>query len=581
MRKIGKMRSRKEYLVFGVIIMIIIMISLTSILSITNMQGNARVVNYAGIVRGGTQKLIKEEIMGWHYIHDDGAAEDLEWYPNDALLNKLDTIVNELLTGEGPNGLVLLRDESFISDMQAVKAHWEQMKAQINEVRNGADPTELFYSSQEYFALVNSAVFSAEAYSDSQVTSTTFVLIAVNALFLSFVIAILLYYMRRIAVPLASLTSLMNNINVTGDLELEPENVRNIQKLADRKGEVGQAISSSVAFVGHVSEASELLGRIAEGDLTAEPVTLSEKDTVGMSIRKMTGKLNMMFREIQTTTTKVYDEAQSIADETHAIAEGSSAQAETIDELTASISEIAQKTKANAETAVSASKLSGSIKEMAEAGSQQMDEMIRAVKEINDASHNIGRIIKTIDDIAFQTNILALNAAVEAARAGQHGKGFAVVAEEVRNLASKSAEAANDTGNMIKNTIEKAELGSRIAAETAESLSGIVTGINENSKFITDIAQASDEQSIGIEKIKTGIDIVAKRIQKDNETTNESAAASGEMSRQTGMLKEMITQFKLCEPDMATQIPDSYWSVNDSGKQGRQCASSDNFCLHI
>jgi len=204
---------------------------------------------------------------------------------------------------------------------------------------------------------------------------------------------------------------------------------------------------------------------------------------------------------------------------------------------------------------------------MAEAGSVQMNEMIRAVKEINDANHSIGKIIKTIDEIAFQTNILALNAAVEAARAGQHGKGFAVVAEEVRNLASKSAEAANDTGNMIKNSIEKAELGNRIAAATAESLSEIVTGINENSRFITDIAQASDEQSAGIEKIKTGINHVAQIIQTNSETTNESAAASGDMSRQTGMLKEMISQFKLNDSSIAAQMPEMYWAGNDTKKR--------------
>jgi len=279
--------------------------------------------------------------------------------------------------------------------------------------------------------------------------------------------------------------------------------------------------------------------------LTIDVNILSESDVLGTSLSKMERNLNRMFGEIRTSSTQVSTGSKQVADGAQILAHGAIQQAASIQELSDSISEIAEKTKANAAIAEKTSKLSSEIRANAEKGSNQMDEMIVAVQHINEASMNISKIIKTIDDIAFQTNILALNAAVEAARAGQHGKGFAVVAEEVRNLASKSAEAARDTGDMIQDSMEKAELGSRIAGETADSLKGIVAGINESSALIAEIAGASEEQSEGISLINIGIEQVTHVVQQNSATAEESAAASDQMSSQSSMLQELISQFNL------------------------------------
>jgi methyl-accepting chemotaxis protein len=350
---------------------------------------------------------------------------------------------------------------------------------------------------------------------------------------------------NKISKPLRTLAEFMQKAGSTGNIKLPPEVVEKIGKLSKSGDEISNAVSSCAAFVGRVTEISDMLSTMAGGDLTNEVKLLSDEDIMGISMRSLYNNLNNMFAEIRNSANQVSDGAKQMADAAQMLAQGSTEQAASIEQLSGSIYEIANKTKDNSSLADKAALLAGTIKSNAEKGNRQMNEMMEAVNEINEAGGSIGKVIKVIDDIAFQTNILALNAAVEAARAGQHGKGFAVVAEEVRNLAAKSAEAAKDTGSLIDNSIEKAGLGARIARDTAESLTEIVSGINESSMLINEIAKSSEEQSQSIGQINIGIDQVAQVVQHNSATAEEEAAASQEMSSQSAVLQDLISRFKL------------------------------------
>ena len=372
------------------------------------------------------------------------------------------------------------------------------------------------------------------------------------------IVLVFLFNLFSVSRPLKKLGVFADKIK-SGDLGLSTNSASSIDvRSSDEVGDLARALEHAYTQLrGYIGEIKERMQGLMDGDLVSmceyefQGDFILIKDSVNGIIRN----LNQTMSEVNSSTTQVSTGAKQVADGAQSLAQGSTEQAATIQELSSTISEIAYKTKENAEMAEKAAKLADTIKGNAEKGNNQMDDMIGAVKGINQSSQNISKVIKVIDDIAFQTNILALNAAVEAARAGQHGKGFAVVAEEVRNLASKSAAAAKDTGSMIQDSVEKAELGVRIAEDTAASLTEIVNGINESSELIRDIARASDEQSNSTKQITFGIDQVTQVVQQNSATAQESAAASEEMSGQSSLLHELVSRFRLGSGETTRSLP--------------------------
>jgi methyl-accepting chemotaxis protein len=313
-------------------------------------------------------------------------------------------------------------------------------------------------------------------------------------------------------------------------------------------GRIKETMNRTISFLkGYVSDITTVLERIGDGDLNQEIRAYYHGDynAAKVVINHITSNLSEVMKDIDTSAGQVESGAIQIANAAQALSQGTTEQASAIQELTASIEEVAGETKRNAMNANEANERALEVRANAEVGNAQMAKMVSAMVEINESSNNISKIIKVIDDIAFQTNILALNAAVEAARAGVHGKGFAVVAEEVRTLAARSAEAAKQTTGLIEGSIDKVSVGTKIADETAHSLVGILNEIEKVTNLVGNIARASNDQASEIAQITKGIEQVSDVVQTNAATSEESAASSEQLSSQAEMLKQMISTFKL------------------------------------
>jgi len=349
---------------------------------------------------------------------------------------------------------------------------------------------------------------------------------------------------NNLSKPLGFLADSISRIAESGNIFLNDDDYKHSKILNKRGDEIGKISRSVGDMLAMFREKIKTLGAIRDGDLTVEIARRSEKDTIGSALVQMAGNLNAMFGDIKSASLRVSEGAVKMDADARLLAECSAEQAQSIEQLNKRMDGVAEQTSKKSDMAKSSAALSQSIKTLAEKGGEQMSDMTAAVNKINESSAAISKVIKVIDDIALQTNLLAINAGVEAARAGQYGKGFAVVASEIRALAAKSQSAARNTGELIADSIERADKGARIAEETAASLREIVAGVSESSGLADKIAELSENQARTIADINAEIDRITGTVRESSRTAEESACDSLEISGQAEMLGQYIGKFK-------------------------------------
>ncbi|MCI8882173.1 MAG: HAMP domain-containing protein [Lachnospiraceae bacterium] len=353
-----------------------------------------------------------------------------------------------------------------------------------------------------------------------------------------------LYLTRSITKPLREIEKSAEKI-VDGDFEIAIS-----YKSRDELGRLADAFRKMAETLKDVvTDASRLLSEMADGNFDVR--TRAEEHYVGefqgllSSIRKLNRDLSITLGQINRSADQVAAGSDQVSIGAQALSQGSTEQAAAVEELATTIAGISTQVKDTATDALEAKKQSTMAGDEAEECNQQMRDMMNAMEEITRTSDEIGKIIKTIEDIAFQTNILALNAAVEASRAGTAGKGFAVVADEVRNLASKSSVASQNTAELIESSIKAVSRGTQIADSTAQSLVKVVDEVRSASGKVDKIADAAEEQAGAIEQVTLGINQISSVVQTNSATAEESAAASQELSEQADMLKQLVAKFIL------------------------------------
>ena len=552
--KIGK----KLLLTFGIIIILLLTTIIISVIGFINISKDFTyfynkpytITNKTMDMRRTIQSAVKN--IGYTIMTNDkeekfNFAEQIN--KDMESLNKDVIFVRENFTGD--TALINEFEKLMLNSQETITTVIDLAKNNKND-----EASDLYFKkyypvlleAQKYLMDINDyAVKQAETTYNNSMKSAGFevyslAFISILALVITSFLSI--YITRSLTKPILEIEKAANDMT-NGNL-----NVKISYESKDELGSLSNSMRNMTTIIKEIiSDMSAGLTELSNGNFTvdsrAQEYYKGDFNPLLESIYKIITNLTYTLSEINQSSEQVAVGSEQVSSSAQSLSQGATEQASSVEELSATITEISEQINQNAQNATTAREQTKQASVEIAASNKQMDKLIDAMKDISENSAKIQNIIKTIDNIAFQTNILALNAAVEAARAGVAGKGFAVVADEVRNLASKSAEAAKDTSMLIGESIVSVENGVKLADETAKAMIDIVNGANSVSSLVESIASASIEQADAVKQITLGIDQISSVIQTNSATAEESAAASEELSGQALLLKSLVNKFKL------------------------------------
>ncbi|MGO5097585.1 methyl-accepting chemotaxis protein [Agathobaculum sp. LCP25S3_E8] len=578
-----KMRN-KLLLGSSVLVIMMVVIAAMSILGLRALHGqNSTLINKTlantSYVWEMRRNLISEQRYELMALADDDRQACLEWLnsaqeevdKNAVLLetykqnyrvdaSKVSELESYFNAEAAPRAemLALLKQETEEADEAAFQIFHDELKPLLDKQ---AELLADIGSDQDDLAIAQVAA-GQRTYQGTMIITIALIVLAIVVS-----AAIAFRLIRLITSPLLEIENAARSLS-NGDFETHIT-----YESKDEMGSTCKSMQESFTILKSIiMDINSVLGALSRGDLSvATSVDFpGEMQEIETSIAKLIQKLNLSFGEIRGAADQINSGAEQVSNGAQALAQGATEQASSVEELAATITEISRQVQTNSENAQKANVIAADAGKVADMTLEGMREMIAAMQEIMTTSENIGKIIKVIDDIAFQTNILALNAAVEAARAGSAGKGFAVVADEVRNLAGKSADAAKSTTELIDSTIKAVSHGEEIAGKANAAFEELSAKVSEVVSTVNMISEASTEQAANIQQITVGVDQISSVVQTNSATSEESAAASEELAGQASTLDRLVAQFKLADKPVQRQAREELPASDGNGNHWQE-----------